>query len=353
NPIALETSTELAPLLAQSSKPLMIVGLGARRPADVRAIRAFAERRGLPAMVTYKGKGVVADDDRHFAGVFTNGSIEREMIERCDLLVGVGLDPVELLPRPWRWRQPIVSCCPWRLRTDQTPFAAQVVLDIPASLQRIDGLLPASRWDPAEIEDVLERQRAAIRIPASGMTASDVVGVIAAAVPRGTRVTVDAGAHMFPATMLWPVMSANEMLISNGLSTMAFALPAAIGAALVDRHRPVVALTGDGGLLMCAAELLTAVRERLRIVTLVFNDGSLSLIDIKQQAKQYRPSGVELGTVSWTGLARAFGARAFCAESTGEIAAALEGAFAWNGPSLIEARIDPSNYAGILGAIRG
>ena len=55
------------------------------------------------------------------------------------------------------------------------------------------------------------------------------------------------------------------MLISNGLSTMGFALPAAIGAALVDREPPVVALTGDGGLLMCAGELLTAVRERLRV----------------------------------------------------------------------------------------
>ena len=56
------------------------------------------------------------------------------------------------------------------------------------------------------------------------------------------------------------------MLISNGLSTMGFALPAAIGAALLDRDRPVVALTGDGGLLMCAGELLTAARERLRII---------------------------------------------------------------------------------------
>jgi len=158
---------------------------------------------------------------------------------------------------------------------------------------------------------------------------------------------------MFPATMLWRVSDANEMLISNGLSTMGFALPAAIGAALVDRDRPVVALTGDGGLLMCAAELLTAVRERLRIVTIVFNDGSLSLIDIKQQAKQYRPSGVELGSVSWTALARAFGARAFCAETTGEIEGALAGALAWNGPSLIEARIDPMNYARMLTAIRG
>ena len=61
---------------------------------------------------------------------------------------------------------------------------------------------------------------------------------------------------MFPATMLWPVGEPNGLLISNGLSTMGFALPAAIGAALRRIvHVRVVALTGDGGLLMCAAEL--------------------------------------------------------------------------------------------------
>jgi len=52
--------------------------------------------------------------------------------------------------------------------------------------------------------------------------------------------------------LIVPISSPNGMLVSNGLSTMGFALPAAIGAALLDRERPVVALTGDGGLLMCA-----------------------------------------------------------------------------------------------------
>ncbi len=108
------------------------------------------------------------------------------------------------------------------------------------------------------------------------------------------RVTVDAGAHMFPATMLWPVAEPNGMLISNGLSTMGFALPAAVGASLLDGDRPVVALTGDGGLLMCVGELATAVRERLRIIVIVFDDASLSLIEIKQQAKQFGPAGVAI-----------------------------------------------------------
>ena len=141
--------------------------------------------------------------------------------------------------------------------------------------------------------------------------------------------TVDAGAHMFPATMLWPVSEPNGMLISNGLSTMGFALPAAIGAALLERDGapgaihdhdgPVVALTGDGGLLMCAGELLTAVRERLRVITIVFSDGSLSLIDIKQQQRRFASPASRWARSKWCGLAESLGARAHLARDEGEL----------------------------------
>ncbi len=187
--------------------------------------------------------------------------------------------------------------------------------------------------------------------------------VAADAAATRARVTVDAGAHMFPATMLWPISEPNGMLISNGLSTMGFALPAAIGAALAGREGapgaihehddPVVALTGDGGLLMCAAELLTAVRERLRVITIVFSDASLSLIEIKQQQRAHAPSGVALGDVAWCALAESFGVAAHFAATEAELERALARALEHRGPSLIEARIDPATYPDTLRAVRG
>ena len=167
------------------------------------------------------------------------------------------------------------------------------------------------------------------------------------------HVTVDAGAHMLPATMLWPASEPNHLLISNGLSTMGFAVPAAIGAALIDRRRPVAALTGDGGLLMCLGELLTAVRERLRIIVIVFSDASLSLIEIKQQARQLPPAGVALGAIAWPALAASFGVTAWVASDEAALEDAIEQALTCDGPSLIEARIDRSNYSATLRAVRG
>jgi acetolactate synthase-1/2/3 large subunit len=340
-------------LIPKARKPLLLVGLGARGPADARAIRDFCDRRGIPGMVTYKAKGVIPDDHTWFAGVFTNGGIERPIIDESDLLIGIGLDPVELLPRRWAHRQPIVYLGPWPAPSNHVPFGDQLVADVPSALAQIDTLFSPTDWNSAHVRQLVNDQRQAISIPAPGMTAQRVVEMAGAHFAAESRVTVDAGAHMFPATMLWPVSEPNQMLISNGLSTMGFALPAAIGAALADRERPVVALTGDGGLLMCVGELLTAAREGLRIIVIVFNDASLSLIEIKQQARKLTPAGVALGSIDWGTLAASFGVTPFTATNETELQWALDRAGECDGPSLIDARIDRSNYGAVLRAVRG
>jgi acetolactate synthase-1/2/3 large subunit len=341
-------------LLAGARKPLLLVGLGARRPEDAAAIRGLCERRHVPALVTYKAKGVVPDDHPWFAGVFTNASIEQAIINESDLLIGVGLDPVELIPRQWTYSQPIVYSGPWQVDDAHVPFAGQLITDVPSGVQQIEWALATSHWDVARVRQHVDEQRRGACIAADGLTAQQVVEIAAARLAFvAGRVTVDAGAHMFPVTMLWPVTEPNGMLISNGLSTMGFALPAAIGAALIDPGRPVVALTGDGGLLMCVGELLTAVREKLRIIVIVFSDASLSLIEIKQQARQLKPAGVALGDVDWPALAASFGLTGVRASTKGELEHAIDRALACDGPSLIEARIDRSNYAATLKAIRG
>ena len=340
-------------LFQAARRPLLLVGLGARRPEDAVAVRAFCERHRTPALVTYKAKGVVPDDHPWFAGVFTNGAIERPVIDESDLLIGIGLDPVELLPRPWTHRQPVIACGPWPVADTHVPFTAQHVSDIGSALSALQSQGARSEWAADAVGRHVAEQRQRINVATAGLSAQRVVQIAAARLAAEARVTVDAGAHMFAATAYWPVRAPNDMLISNGLSTMGFALPAAIGAAALDRDRPVVALTGDGGLLMCLGELLTAARERLNIITIVFSDTSLSLIEIKQQARRLKAAGVALGDVRWPALAEALGVAGFAAGTEDGLGRAIEQAIECRGPSLIEARIDRSNYGETLRVIRG
>ena len=104
---------------------------------------------------------------------------------------------------------------------------------------------------------------------------------------------------------------------------------------------------------MSAGELLTAARERLPILVIVFNDASLSLIEIKQQQRRYPSSGVALGGVDWAGLAESVGVPAWRATDEAGLVQAIEQATAVDGPSLVDARIDRSNYGATLRAVRG
>jgi acetolactate synthase-1/2/3 large subunit len=145
----------------------------------------------------------------------------------------------------------------------------------------------------------------------------------------------------------------SDLLISNGLSTMGFALPAAIGAALADPGRPVVAFTGDGGLAMALGDLATAAQTRAGIVVVVFNDRSLSLIDIKQRHRQMQRDGVELGTVDFAMVAEGMGVRGYRAADPDQYRDALDQAFRGAGPALIDAAVSPDGYLDQMLALRG
>lgn len=346
-------SADASRAIARSRRPLILAGLGARRAGAAAAIRRLCESRGVPAMVTYKAKGVVPDGHPWFAGVFTNAAVERPLVERADLLIGVGFDPVELLPRPWTAQAPIGYWGPWAVEDRQVPFGHQEIGDCAGAAERLEALLSPSDWDRAEVRAAVEEQQRRVAVDGAGLTAQRVVRIAAGRLARTCRVTVDAGAHMFAATVLWPVADPNGMLISNGLSTMGFALPAAVGAATLDRDRPVVALTGDGGLLMCAGELATIARERLSIVVIVFADGALSLIEVKQQARQLEAAGVALGRVDWQQVGRGFGLDTYAAADEPALERAVEAAAGARRPCLIEARIDRGTYAATLRAVRG
>ena len=360
-------------LLAEARRPIIIAGLGVRDVRDADALRNLCEKHCIPVLVTYKAKGVIPDEHALFGGVFTHGALERPIVESADLIIGVGLDPIEFLPRPWDYRAPVVMLSRWPLEQQHVPIAASIIGDLSESLHIIDTILQSSpqssnEWRAADIRAHALRQRDAMRIAStSGERAMDAstnartgswapwqaVEAAALAVGPETQVTVDAGAHMFPIMALWPARRLRQILISNGLSTMGFALPSAIGAALLDRTRRVVALTGDGGLLMCLAELGTAARERLKVTTIVFNDHSLSLIRIKQEKLGYPAMGMSLDGVDWLAAAKTFGMPAWRAHNNEEMTRCLTEAAAIDGPALIDAVIDPSSYPEMMRVLRG
>jgi acetolactate synthase I/II/III large subunit len=345
--------------IARSRRPLVVVGLEARGHAA--ATRRLVATLACPVLATYKGKGVVPDDDPQVLGLFTGGTQEAECLEQSDLLVLVGLDPVEMILQPWPYGKPAVEIAAAPHPVHYVRPEAQAIGALGAMLDMIEEGLRhhAPGWAAADMAELAGdmRERLAYGAVERGVAPDRIAQLAAQTCARlglATRLSVDAGAHMFSATTFFPCRTAGDILISNGLATMAFALPAAIAAALDDRTRPVLCFTGDGGLLMCLGELSTAVAAGVPVVVIVFNDGALSQIDIKQQSRGLPPRGVRWHRQQdFAQVMDALGGQGFTARDETQYAAALEAALASGRPCLIDVEVDPIGYGRQLKAMRG
>ena len=349
----------LAQALHRSRRPVIM--LGTEAVAHTSAIRSALAGRGIPALHTYRARGIVPDSTAEAAGLVTGGTMEWPLLAAADVIVGLGVDEAEMIPAAWDYAAPVLLVAgypPSRPGSAYFPGARALDIPLPAAI----GVLARSHgeydWPPgvgqiARTQSALRLSEAAAARPGF-LSPVQVVRVVRSHVPRETVVTVDAGAHMLAVMPLWEVTEPRRLLISSGLATMGFGLPAAIAAALCAPARLVVAFTGDGGLGMMLAEIETAARLRLRIAVVVFNDGALSLIKIKQRpAGQGGAEAVDFGPVSYARAAQALGAAAVAVSTETELAAALSAASGRDGPTVIDVQLDPAGYPAIMDLSRG
>jgi acetolactate synthase I/II/III large subunit len=343
--------------LGTSRRPIVLLGIGALRHAA--AVRAALAGSGIPVLHTYRARGIVPDSAAEAAGLFTGGTMESPLLGAADLIIGLGVDPVELIPAPWAYQAPAFLITEYPAGSaGYFTGGTEIVTPLPAAVQALATHRRRHRWPQAAgrtaKHDVTDRLGWVAVAAPDRLTPQDVVTTARASVPAQAIATVDSGAHMLAVMPLWPVDEPHRLLISSGLATMGYALPAAIGAALCSPRVPVIAFTGDGGLGMTLMEIETAVRLRLRVIVVVFNDSALSLIKIKQQASgQGGDEAVGYGHTSFADVARAMGAAAAAVSDRAALAAALTAALERDGPTLIDARVDPAGYPALLDITRG
>ena len=357
-PSAADLDTAAA-MIRRAKRPVVLVGLQCRG-GDAKWLRAFCEALPAPVLATYKAKGALPDPHPLALGIFTGGALEEPVVGRADLIITFGLDTVEMIPRRWSYDAPVLSL----LRAPSGASAGggsylTPALELVGNLGLIlEELAPRLRehhadWDVVEVDRLRRERQRALEIAVPGLAPHRIVQIAREYTPAGTIATADAGAHMFQAAEYWQAVSPGEFLISNGLATMGFALPAAIAAQLVYPERRVLCLTGDGGFMMVASELETMVRLRLPITVIVFNDAALSLIEVKQEQKGYAGASMRYLGPDLVALAKSFGVAARAAKDEAAFTGALVAAQGEAGPLLIDARIDPSGYRAMLEIVRG
>jgi acetolactate synthase-1/2/3 large subunit len=351
--------TILAEAVRGARRPVVLLGTGAiPRTA---AVRDALGGRGIPALHTYRARGVLPDSGAEAAGLVTGGTMEWPLLSAADLIVGLGVDEAEMIPARWDYAARTILVSEPGAPPAHGWFTGATELTMP--IDDALGVLAAGpsgtmEWPPdagrAAKTDAARGLAAAATAAPGRLAPQQVVATARACAPPETIATVDAGAHMLVAMPLWEVPGPRLLLTSSGLATMGYALPAAIAAALCLPRVPVLAFTGDGGLGMTLAEIETAVRLSLRVIVIVFNDAALSLITIKQNPAGHGGEGaVRYRPTSFAAAAAAMGAAGAAVSSERELAAALTDALARPGPTVIDAHVDPAGYPAVMDLSRG
>jgi acetolactate synthase-1/2/3 large subunit len=338
---------EAAALISAASHPMILAGNGVVRSGASRQLTDFAEQLNIPVANTFMAKGVIPF--KHRCALGSAGLQASDYVscgfDQADVIICVGYDLVEYHPYLWHpGRDRIIIHIDYSpAETDaHYPVAVGVIGDIKLSLDRIARLTTPHQG--AHVRPLRERlvremdqHREDLDFP---VKPQKIIWDLRTALGLEDIVICDVGAHKMWMARMFRCEHPNTCIISNGFASMGIAVPGAIAAKLIHPDRHVVAVTGDAGFMMNSQEIETAMRCKLPIVILVWNDSSYGLIEWKQMNQFQRISNVHFNNPDFVAYAESFGARGYRVERTADLPTILKEALANNTVSVIDCPVD-------------
>ncbi|MGE5236191.1 MAG: thiamine pyrophosphate-binding protein [Acidobacteriota bacterium] len=305
---------EIVALLEEARRPALYIGLGSRGAADV--LPALAEALDAPVCTTISGKGVFPEDHPLF---LWNGfgrsapRFVRDAMGRCDCLLAIGCRFGEVATASYGFEPPAdlihVDVNPEVLGRNY-PARIDVVSDARAFVEALRPRLRSRSPDEGRRAAVAAghrdvREEWARHPSADRVTPAVLLTTIQELAGDDAVYATDSGNGTFLAMEQLRLRAPGRFLAPVDYSCMGYSVPAAIGAKLADPGRDVIALTGDGALLMTGLELLTAAAYRAGVVVCVLRDGELAQIAQFQRTTLDRATCSELHPYSTEAFARA------------------------------------------------
>jgi len=345
-----DSISQAVKLIDAAHRPVILAGWGTRGCSE--ELVALASRINAPIATTSRAKGTIDETDPLALGVL--GSIgskhAAQMIQAADLLVivGSGFRHANLVPGDVHL-----------IQIDHDPARIGRTFDVDAGIVGDAGLAlrelaqsVAGKPKDSEFWERLNQLRALhqAELDADGVDRSVPInpGFVIRALNRHVAndaiICCDVGDHTYWFYKKFQCHGQKTFLSAN-VASMGFALPAALSAQIDFSERQVVALAGDGGFAMLASDITTAVRERLPITVIVFNDGKLKNI-VKEQARDGYPEfGVSFPNPDFAAFARGAGALGYRVEEPDQLDEALSAALASDRPAVVEILVDPRKMA--------
>ncbi|MEW6444134.1 MAG: thiamine pyrophosphate-binding protein [bacterium] len=347
--------------LKQAARPLLVSGGGVARGQCAEEMLRFCEALQAPVVTTGNGRGTVPETHPLCLGRVGFGggtSAADQALARADAILAVGCTLSDMTTYEYTWppggEVMVVDIDPRALGSGPCKTRLRIRADaarfLGLALQEVAGYRPPSR---AEWLDQLEPVRREWQTQLDNAVLSDkvplspgrVIHELSRLLQPEHIVAVGAGMHQLYPMAFLPCVRPLSFLASVNFGAMGFGFAASLAAKLVHPHKQVVAVLGDGDFMMTLQDLETAVREKIRTVVLVVNDGMYRVLNFRQRIQHRgRVLGTCHGNPDFAGLARSFGAAGWRLERPAEIRPVLGEALQADVPAVVDVIVDPDDF---------
>ncbi|ACL05203.1 thiamine pyrophosphate protein domain protein TPP-binding [Desulfatibacillum aliphaticivorans] len=338
---------QAAELFLRAERPVIIMGHGCLQ--SVETVVSFAKAWNIPLMTTFKAKGFIPDSHPLACGVLGLSGTPMAMrtMRNADLLLvlGAAFAPHTRIAEDIPAIQ--VDLDPAALGKFR-PVTLPVWGDIQITMEELGKALSAAvpKENPRpELAEQWEKWREtkanrASKDQGKGISSAAVFEAMSRRTPANAVIALDVGDNTYSFGRYFESKH-QRVLLSGMLGSIGSGYPAAMGACCAAPDRPVVAVTGDGGFGQYLGELTTAVKYRMPIKHVLLNNSRLGKIAKEQKADKKTVWSTSLRNPDFAKYAEICGARGIRVESAYNLDGALEQAFAYNGPALVEVLTDP------------
>ncbi|WP_262316171.1 acetolactate synthase AlsS [Lacticaseibacillus parakribbianus] len=348
--------TYLARAIKEAQLPVLLLGMRASSQEVTAAIRDLLAVTELPVVETFQGAGIIPQAlERNFfgrVGLFRNQPGD-QLLQRSDLVVAIGYDPIEYEPRNWNpagdSRVIVIDSLAAEIDHNFQP-ETELVGDIAQTLAVLTPLLRGYQVAPGAKDYLASLQTKLAERDVPPVAGKDglvhplaIVAALQQRVDDHMTVAVDVGSFYIWMARHFRSYEPRRLLFSNGMQTLGVALPWAIAATLVRPGEKAVSVSGDGGFLFSGQELETAVRLHANLVHIIWNDGHYDMVKFQEEMKYGHAAGTSFGPVDFVAYAESFGAKGLRVNRPEDLAAVLDEAFAADGPVVVDIPVDYSD----------
>lgn len=337
----------------EAEYPLFLLGMHAKKKGMQEALTSLIEASQIPFITTQMGKGAMDESSPYFVGTaaMSEGEKVHEAIAQADLVVAIGHDPMEKPPFLRGKQRFKILHLGEVLPTITQTYAPNYVLlgDVVHSLdslgRRFKMMGGASDGDIAPFL-VQKREKVTMGQSKNGipLPIQKVVQAVENLFPKEGILALDNGLYKLAFARDYTAHHPHGLLLDNALATMGAGLPAAMAAKLLEPERKVCAICGDGGFMMNAQELESAIRLGLDLLVLILRDDAYGMIRWKQQKFGFDDFGMSFRNPNFVQYAQAYGAQGYNVEDLMDFKKKLRTCLRSKGVHVIDVPISYVNF---------